>query len=306
MTTSFLADETRIAVIGVGNMGFPIARHITAAFPHAVAVDKNLERVDLACKSGLEAFGDVAALSGRPLDVAVTSLDRPEILRELLLGPESILSRRVAAVTVIDVGTSGVELSVELHDRLRERGHIFVDCPVSGGRQGAENGTLTAMVGAAEGEYPIVAGVLGAFCSQIHYMGAPGRGAVIKLANNALAIGSLGLAGEVLAYAEAKGIERKLILDTIATGTGDSRMLRLKHEMLITRSYAQPNFEMLLALKDLRLTLTSAAANGLEMPLLRLTESLLNAISALHTEPLDVSVVSDPAIRSEAAAASRD
>lgn len=296
------ARSVSIAVIGAGNMGLPIARHISARFPDLVVIDTNEDRVDLARESGLIAYSDVDELRDIPIDVVVTSLGHPDLLRSVLVGTASVLTGRESGCTVLDVGTSGYEASIALFEALRENGHRFVDSPLSGGRQGAEAGTLTAMVGATEGELAVVAGILSTFCATVHYMGAIGRGATIKLANNALAIGSLALAGEVLAYTEARGLDRQATLETIAASTGDSRMLRLKHAMLLDGEYTKPNFDIQLALKDVDLILHAAEADDLSLPILALTVDLLRRVAQSTTEPLDVSAICEPAIRKAMAA----
>lgn len=292
-----------ITFIGLGTMGLPIARLVFARFPDLVAHDRDPGRLAAAGRAGLPVAADVAR---RPCDVLVVSLNSPQALVDLLTGAASPLRDRPDPVLVLDVGTTGPETSVRLGERLRRRGHRFVDAPVSGGRQGAERGDLTAMVGLREGESPLAEEVLRAFCRRIDHLGEPGLGAAMKLANNALAIGTLALAGDVLSYAEAKGIDRARALDIIAASSGDSRILRSKHRLINRRRYTDDlTFDIRLALKDIRLVLDAPGDVARpELPLLSLVERLVAAVAVAYDEPVDLSAVCDPAVRASAGSGS--
>lgn len=284
-----------VAFIGLGNMGLPIATNISKVCPDLLAYDRDANRTSAARAAGLTAADDIGAMLDREFDAVVVSVNTPQALTEVLTGPESIFSRSRQPTTVIDVGTTGPTVSREIAEHLRADGHRFVDAPVSGGIAGAQRGELTTMVGAA-GDDAVADVILNAFSSTILYLGSPGMGAVAKLVNNALAIGTLGLVGEVLAFGEASGLPRATLLDVITKSSGDSRILRSKQQIIQDGSYSDAHFDVRIALKDLRLLLqTSGASLGSNPPILAQVERLISAVAANCDGPADVSVIAEPA-----------
>ena len=284
-----------VAFIGLGNMGLPIATCISKVCPDLLAYDRDPNRTLAAAAAGLKTADDMGAMLGRDFDAVVVSVNTPQALTEVLTGPLSVLSRTRQPTTVIDVGTTGPTVSREIAERLRADGHRFVDAPVSGGIAGAQRGELTTMVGATS-EGAVIDLILNAFSSSVIYLGSPGMGAVAKLVNNALAIGTLGLVGEVLAFGEANGLPRAALLDIITKSSGDSRILRSKQRIIRNSSYGDAQFDVRIALKDLRLLLQTASASvGSRPPILEEVERLIAAVADDCEGPTDVSVIADPA-----------
>ncbi|CAA0137529.1 2-hydroxy-3-oxopropionate reductase [Mycolicibacterium vanbaalenii] len=296
MTTSAAVPSLpSVAFIGLGNMGLPIATNISRVCPDLIAYDRDANRLLAAGAAGLKTADDICAMLDRDFDVVVVSVNTPQALTEVLTGPQSILSRPRRPTTVVDVGTTGPTVSREIAERLRIDGHRFVDAPVSGGIGGAQRGELTTMVGAT-GEDEAIDLVLRSFCSTVIYLGDAGLGAVAKLVNNALAIGTLGLVGEVLAYGEANGLPRATLIDVIASSSGDSRILRSKRHIIRDSSYNDAQFDVQIALKDLRLLLqSSCAAVGDNPPILDEVERLVASVADTCVGPTDVSVIAEPA-----------
>ncbi|MFF7944709.1 NAD(P)-dependent oxidoreductase [Nocardia gamkensis] len=284
-----------VAVIGLGNMGLPIAMNISKVCPDFVAYDRDVNRLLAAGAAGLETADDIGAVRDRDVDVVVVSVNTPQALIDIVTGPESILSESQRSTTVIDVGTTGPTVSREIAERLRADGHRFIDAPVSGGIAGAQRGELTTMVGATS-EDAVIDLILNAFSATVIYLGEPGMGAVAKLVNNALAIGTLGLVGEVLAFGEANGLPRAALLDVITKSSGDSRILRSKQHIIRDGSYRDAHFDVRIALKDLRLLLqTSCASAGGSPPILDEVERLIATVANDCDGPTDVSVIAEPA-----------
>jgi len=295
MTTPGTAPSLpSVAFIGLGNMGLPIATNISEVCPDLLAYDRDADRRVAARAAGLQTAEDLSAMLDRHFDFVVVSVNTPQALTEVLTGPSSMFSTARRPTTVLDVGTTGPTVSREMADRLRLDGHRFVDAPVSGGIGGAQRGELTTMVGATSEDEGIDL-VLRSFCATVIYLGDTGLGAVAKLVNNALAIGTLGLVGEVLAFGEANGLSRATLLDVIMSSSGDSRILRSKQGIIRDKSYNDAQFDVRIALKDLRLLLgSSCAVTGDNPPILEEVSRLVAAVADHCDGPTDVSAIAEP------------
>lgn len=250
--------------------------------------------MSLAQECGLTATTELREVGSRGLDGVVLSLDKPAAVRDVVLGMPLGLATR-APLVVIDVGTTGPSETMVLQAALAEAGHVFVDSPVSGGARGAELGQLTAMVGAGDGDIAGLGGILAAFCAQVEYMGATGYGALAKLANNAMAISCLALVSEVLALAEAAGLDRQRVLDVLAASSGDTRMVRQRTEMILNSTFSPPSFDARLAQKDMTLFVSEAKSRKLSVPMIELVTEAVSAVADRSPVAVDVAAVTDRA-----------
>lgn len=275
-------------------MGLRIAGHVCEAFPNTVGYDRDASRAAAARAAGLPTAESAAELADRRFDVILVSVNTPRALTEVLTAQDSFLRQQRAGTVVLDIGTTGATPSRELADSLQTIGHRFIDAPISGGIKGAARGDLTAMVGSVGGDV-VIDRVLNSFCARVHYLGGVGLGAVAKLANNAVAIGTLGLLGEALAYAEKAGLDRAKLLEVMASSSGDSRILRSKQLLIEQGDYSDPQFEIRIALKDIRLLLDEVLGDSSsELPLLTAVSELVGSTAVQCDKPADISVIADP------------
>lgn len=297
MTATSRPAETAIAFIGLGNMGLRIASHVCQAFANTLSYDRDPSRVAAASAAGVPVADNGAELADRQFDVVLVSVNTPGALTEVLTAKNSFLRQQRGGTVVLDIGTTGAVQSRQLADSLESFGHRFIDAPISGGINGAARGDLTAMVGSPGGD-ALVDRVLRSFCARIHYMGGIGLGAVAKLANNAVAIGTLGLLGEALAYAENAGLDRAKALEVMTSSSGDSRILRSKQELIQQGEYGEPQFEIQVALKDIRLLLDEVRADApSELPVLTAVSEYIGSAALQCEKPADISVIADPKMR---------
>ncbi|OCB24404.1 hypothetical protein A5674_22935 [Mycobacterium malmoense] len=297
MTATAGPAETAIAFIGLGNMGLRIASHVSQAFANTLSYDREPSRAAAASAAGVPVAKSASELADRQFDIVLVSVNTPHALTEVLTGQDSFLRQQRGGTIVLDIGTTGATRSRELADSLKSFGHRFIDAPISGGINGAARGDLTAMVGSAGGD-AVVDRVLRSFCARVHYMGDIGLGAVAKLANNAVAIGTLGLLGEALAYAENAGLDRGKALEVMTSSSGDSRILRSKQQLIEHAEYGEPQFEIQVALKDIRLLLDEVRDDApSELPLLTAVSELVGFAALQCDKPADISVIADPKTR---------
>ena len=263
---------TRIAFIGLGNMGLPMARNLLAKGFEVTGADLSAEALAaLAQAGGAKADGPAAAVA--VAEAVVTALPAAQHVRAVYQGEGGILAAAPAGTLFIDCSTIDVATAREVAADAAGRGHHMVDAPMSGGVGGATAGTLSFMVGGPEDAFARARPLLEAMGRNIFHAGQPGNGAAAKLCNNLmLAIQMISVA-EGMNLAKSLGLPPQVLYDISSTAT--ARCWSLNDycpepgpvpAAPSNRDY-QPGFAAALMLKDLRLALTAAQKSGVSAPL---------------------------------------
>lgn len=256
----------RIAFVGLGTMGAPIARHLIAAGHDVVGHDVDATRP---AEAGLEPAGSPAAAVAEA-ELALTSLPDPEAVREVWLGAEGLAAGARQGTLLVDLSTGSPALARELAATLEPTGLDVLDAPVSGGPHGARDATLTVMVGGREEPFARAHPILTAFGRHVVRVGGHGAGQTAKLCNNLVAGVTMTAVSEACAIAEREGLDASTLFELMAASTADSRVLRTRFPLAgadpshpASRDW-QPLFALDLLAKDLELALELAAAAGVE------------------------------------------
>jgi len=259
---------TRVAFIGLGTMGLPMARNLLAAGHELVAVDADPARAALLGAPVAATPAEAASAS----DVALLSLPSPAAVEDVVLGPSGLRAGAARGFAVADMSTGPPALARTLAAELGRVGIDSLDAPVSGGPRGAEAGSLTVMVGGSREAFAARRPLLEALGSLVVHVGPAGAGQAAKLCNNLIAGATMVAIAEACAVAEREGIDPAVLYDLLIRSTGDSRVLRTRFplegvssEHPASRDY-EPLFSVDLMAKDLELALALAAAHGVEAP----------------------------------------
>lgn len=259
---------TRVAFIGLGTMGLPMARNLAAAGHELVAVDADPARAALLGAP----VAATPAEAARASDVALLSLPSPAAVEDVVLGPAGLRAGAPRGFAVMDMSTGPPALARALAVELARAGMESLDAPVSGGPAGAEAASLTVMVGGTSGAFAAQRPLLEALGSLVVHVGPSGAGQAAKLCNNLVAGATMAALAEACSVAEREGIDPAVLYDLMTRSTGDSRVLRMRFPIEgvspdhpASRGYA-PLFALDLMAKDLGLALELAAAHGVEVP----------------------------------------
>lgn len=286
----------RVALVGVGTMGLPMGRNLLAAGHELVACDVAAERaVGLGC-----AIASSPAEAAAAAEVTILSLPAVQVVEEVVLGRGGVAEGAAPGAVVVDMSTSPPALARRLAAALAEHRLDFLDAPVSGGPRGAEEATLTIMVGGDAEVFERTRPVLDTLGSFVVHVGGHGAGQVVKLCNNLMAGCNMAAAAEACAIAEREGLDPKLFYEVVTASTGDSRVLRTRFPLAgaderhpVNREF-EPMFALDLIAKDLGLARELAAAAGITAAMVDAALIRYAAAQAEGLGGLDYSAVVKP------------
>ena len=278
----------KIALIGLGPMGAPIARHI-AERGYALEVWNRSAAKAEAFRSIAHVAANVADLAA---DIVISALPDVDQLNELTLS--SVLEKWASRGTryLVVLSTTSPEKVLSLSARLSPLGITVIDAPMSGGDAGAQAGALSLMVGAEPQDFEELRPLLETFASTVQNMGPTGAGAVAKLCNQVVVAGTLVALVEALDLARRAGLSQPQLVEILKGGLAASAVLDLKAGNLLTRSY-EPGGSAVNQLKDLRYAVSLGDRFGAELPVTRATTSLFETIVSLGLGKKDHSVVQE-------------
>jgi len=252
-----------IGFIGLGKMGFPMARRLIEAQHQLFVFDQRKEAVD-----GMVALGARAASS--PKDVAdraetvMASLPSLQASLEVATGTDGVIEgKRVRRF--VDLSTVGSQMAVRIHDLLAKRDLVQLDSPVSGGVGGAQKGTLAVMVSGPRADFQTVKPALD-MIGKVFFIGEkPGSAQTMKLANNLLSATAVVATSEAVVMGVKAGLDPAVMIDVINAGSGMNTASRDKFPRSILPRTFDFGFATGLMVKDVRLCLEEAKSLGLSM-----------------------------------------
>ncbi len=266
----------KIAVLGIGAMGLPMATNLSTQFEVCV-FDINPDRLRLGAQAGLAVF-DSATECVRDADVVLLAVRNGKQLNQVLFGDGQVAASMKPRATVILTSTVGMNAVAEVTPRLDEIGLGLVDAPVSGGPVRAGNGDLLVVVGARPEVYAATKPVLDVMSSTLVLVGdEPGKGQATKTVNQLLCGVHIAAAGEALALAAELGLDVKEALDALMAGAAASFMLGDRGQRML-QAYGEEPVEVKSRLdiftKDMNIVTSAAKAVGLATPVAAAAEQL--------------------------------
>jgi 3-hydroxyisobutyrate dehydrogenase-like beta-hydroxyacid dehydrogenase len=249
-----------IGFIGLGNMGFPMARRILQGNHHVTAFDTRSEALER-----LVALGAQAASSSKEVadhaETVMASLPSQQTSLAVATGAGGVIEgSRVKRY--VDLSTVGSRTAVQIHDLLATRNIVAIDSPVSGGVSGAENGTLAVMVSGPRMEFEILKPTLETIGRPFYIGEKPGSAQTMKLANNILAATALVATSEVVVMGVRSGLDPNVMIEVLNAGSGATSASRDKFPRAILPRSFDYGFATGLMVKDVRLYLDEAKALG--------------------------------------------
>ncbi|MGA1830462.1 NAD(P)-dependent oxidoreductase [Rhizobium wenxiniae] len=279
----------KVAFIGLGVMGFPMAGHLKQKGGHDVAVYNRTaaKAADWAAKFG-GTTGATPAEAAKDADFVFTCVGNDDDLRSVTTGENGVLSSMKPGAILIDNTTASAEVARELDAAAKERGVHFIDAPVSGGQAGAENGVLTVMCGGEKATFDKAKPVIDAYARMVGLMGPVGSGQLTKMMNQICIAGIVQGLSEAIHFGKQSGLDIETVVDVISKGAAGSWQMENRHKTMDQGKY-DFGFAVDWMRKDLDIVLTEARRNGAKLPLTALVDQFYGDVQAMGGNRWDTS-----------------
>lgn len=267
----------KVAFIGLGVMGYPMAGHVLRAGLELCVFNRNAVRAEQWCA---EYGGDAAptpAEAAKNADVVLVCVGNDDDVRAVVLGENGALAAMKPGAILVDHTTASAELARELAGVAQQQGKQFLDAPVSGGQAGAENGALTVMVGGDQFTFDLAKPVIDCYSRFSRLLGPAGHGQLAKMVNQICIAGVLQGLAEGLSFAMKAGLEGEALIETISKGAAGSWQMENRYQTMLQDQY-EFGFAVDWMRKDLGIALAEAAKNGAELPATALVDSFYQEI----------------------------
>ncbi len=282
--------KERIGFIGVGVMGKPMATNLMKAGYALTVFDLNPNPL-----KELQARGATIAHSskevGSQAQIVITMLPNSGDVEKVLLKENGVIEGLKSNSIVVDMSTIDPSVSKSIAKTLAGKSMKMLDAPVSGGQKGAEDGTLTIMVGGDKDVFEACSPIFKAMGQNIFYCGPNGTGEIVKIVNNLLAATNRAVSAEGLALGVKAGADFKVLYDVICTSTGQSRSLQFTSAGKPFKGDYEPGFAAELMHKDLGLAMNLAKEEKVPVPLGAISHQIYNYLLASGLGKKDTGII---------------
>jgi 3-hydroxyisobutyrate dehydrogenase len=261
----------RVAFLGLGVMGYPMAGHLLRAGHDLTVYNRSPDKA----ASWVEEYGGrsapTPAEAAANADVVLACVGRDDDVREVAMGRHGAFVTMKRDAVFIDHTTASAGLARELSEEAHRRSMHFVDAPVSGGEQGAKNGQLTIMCGGSPQAYAKAEPVMAAYARQCRLMGDAGAGQLTKMVNQICIAGLVQALSEGLSFARAAGLDPLAVVEVISKGAAQSWQMENRHKTMLLGQFRH-GFAVEWMRKDLAICLDEARRNGTTLPVTSLVD----------------------------------
>lgn len=269
----------RIAFIGLGVMGYPMAGHLARAGHSVCVFNRSVEKA----AAWVQEFGNdsatTPALAAAGCDFVFVCVGNDDDVRSVVLGEHGALAGMKPGAILVDHTTASAELARELGAATEAASVGFLDAPVSGGQAGAEGGVLTVMVGGGEAVYAQAEPVMHAYARFSKLLGPSGSGQLAKMVNQICIAGIVEALAEGLNFANRAGLDGEAMIETLSKGAAGSWQMENRHKTMLAGEY-DFGFAVDWMRKDLGIALAEAQRNGASLPLVELVDRFYAEVQA--------------------------
>lgn len=266
----------KIGFIGTGVMGASVVSHLLEKGYHVSVYNRTKSKADGLVEKGAvwcDSPKEIADVS----DVIFTMVGYPADVKETYYGERGIFKSKIEGKVVVDMTTSTPSLAADIYEEAKKHQANSLDAPVSGGDLGAQNGTLTTMVGGDQDVYEKIAPIFDVFSSKVNLQGGAGSGQHTKMANQIMIAGTMTGMTELLVYAKAANLNLEKVLDTVGGGSAANWSLTNYAPRILKEDYT-PGFFVKHFLKDLNIALDEADKMGINLPATTEARNLYQAL----------------------------
>ena len=277
----------KVGFIGLGTMGFPIAGHISKSYQTLVfnrTTNKSQKWTSEFEGETCESVKDLALKS----KVIFLCLSEDRDIEEVVLGRDGIFEHINEGTIVVDHSTTSVDMATLISKEILKKDSIFLDAPVSGGEAGAQNGSLSVMIGGDSSAYKQISPILDCYSAFHKYMGPSGNGQLTKMINQICIAGLIQALAEAASFAKKSGISSKEVLDVISRGAAQSWQMENRWESMIDDEY-DFGFAVDLMVKDLEIVSKFSKKIGANISTTEVIKSYYKELQNMGAGRLDTS-----------------
>jgi 3-hydroxyisobutyrate dehydrogenase len=279
----------KVAFLGLGVMGYPMAGHLKVKGGHEVTV---YNRTAAKAESWVAQHGGRSAATPRQAaqgqDFVMTCVGNDNDLREVTLGPDGAFAGIGKGAVFIDHTTASAEIERELHAQAGKRGFDYIDAPVSGGQAGAENGVLTVMCGGDAAPYGRAESVIMAYARMCKLLGPSGAGQLTKMVNQICIGGLVQALAEGIHFAHKAGLDVEAVIETISKGAAQSWQMENRYKTMAAGKF-DFGFAVDWMRKDLSICTGEARKNGASLPVTALVDQFYAEVQKMGGKRWDTS-----------------
>ncbi|GLU26696.1 NAD(P)-dependent oxidoreductase [Brucella sp. NBRC 12950] len=271
----------KVAFLGLGVMGYPMAGHLKTKGGYDVTV---YNRTSAKASKWAEQFGGnhvaTPAEAARDADFVFSCVGNDDDLREVTTGSNGAFATMKKNAVFIDNTTASAEVARELDAEAQKRGFHFIDAPVSGGQAGAENGVLTVMVGASEAVFEKAKPIIESYARSVGLMGPVGSGQLAKMVNQICIAGLVQGLAEGIHFGKKAGLDIEKLVAVISKGAAGSWQMENRHNTMNQGKY-EFGFAVDWMRKDLGICLEEANRNGALLPVTALVDQFYKEVQKI-------------------------
>jgi 3-hydroxyisobutyrate dehydrogenase len=271
---------TKLAFLGLGVMGYPMAGHLQSAGHDVAVFNRTSAKAEKWVDQHGGRMGKTPAAAAYGADMVMACVGNDDDLRSVCLGDEGAFATMAAGSIFVDHTTVSAAVTRELHDAAANKGVAFVDAPVSGGQAGAENGALSIMCGGAEDSYATAEAVIGTYAKLCRRIGESGAGQMTKMCNQIAIAGLVQGLSEALHFAQKAGLDGQSVVEVISQGAAGSWQMSNRFETMLDDKWDH-GFAVDWMRKDLGICLDTANENGASLPVTALVDQFYKDVQKL-------------------------
>lgn len=271
---------TKVAFLGLGVMGYPMAGHLQAAGHDVTVYNRTAGKADVWAKQhgGQSAASPAAAVADAEMVMACVGND--DDLRAVCLGDDGAFAGMADGALFVDHTTVSSKVTLELYAVAKSKGLSFVDAPVSGGQAGAENGQLSIMCGGDQADYDRAEPIMNVYAKLCRRIGESGAGQLTKMANQIAIAGLVQGLSEALHFASKAGLDGRDVVEVISQGAAGSWQMTNRFETMIDDHF-EHGFAVDWMRKDLAICLNTANENGASLPVTALVDQFYKDVQKM-------------------------
>jgi 3-hydroxyisobutyrate dehydrogenase-like beta-hydroxyacid dehydrogenase len=278
----------KVAFLGLGVMGFPMAGHLALAGHRVTVYNRSAEKRLAWCKEFTGSAAPTPREAVADCDIVFSCVGNDDDLRSITLGEQGAFGAMKQGAIFVDHTTASANVARELSAEAARRGLQFLDAPVSGGQGGAQNGLLTVMCGGEQAPFEAVKPVAMAFARAFALLGPSGAGQLAKMVNQVAIAGLVQGLSEAIAFGMKAGLDMEQVLEVIGKGAAQSWQMDNRGKTMIAGKF-EFGFAVDWMRKDLGLVLEEAKRNGARLPVTALVDQFYADIQALGGNRWDTS-----------------